>query len=230
MSMRYKLPAEVVKTYYNVVGVEFDVSEDKPYVETRDLEEISPFKNGLVLPSSSRAIDREFQNILHKLCEEFGDSEEAESLKSAYYVSLLGILNTVTSLNVLAPYNKNYVLAFVRLNSILLPVLREINRLTTEEVIDFYNLIVGGEFQKVLSLMGDVPCLSIFTFLAMNPDSDFPDYRMFKKNLLAEIDYYRLVELLGKNTYKSTDFEPFDTSFNRMSYDKSFEMTPKKEK
>ncbi len=228
MRMYYKLSTDAMKNYYNIVGAEFDeTSYDEPYVETSNLEEISPLYNGHILPTTSRAIDEEFQNILHKLCEDFGYSEEAESLKSTYYISLLGILNTVTSLNVLAPNDENYVLAFMRLNSILLSVLKEINRLTTEEVIYFYNLIMTGEFLKVLSLIRIIPCLSIFTYLAMNPDCDLPDYTMFKDNS-DEIDYSKLRELLVENIYKSTDFKP-SIMFNRLSYAKSFQITPKKD-
>ncbi|MDE5539692.1 MAG: hypothetical protein K2J20_04325, partial [Bacilli bacterium] len=118
MSMYYGLSKPTLTIYYNIVGVNLkDINLDAVPTETRYLEEISPFINGYdYLPQSSLVVDNEMQIFLERMCSEFGYDDYSLKLKEDYFNSVIGILHTVTSLNIINEAKFNYEVYFERLN------------------------------------------------------------------------------------------------------------------
>lgn len=225
MKSIYKLSIPSVLFYYNILGI--DIREiDLNYIETEveNLEELTPAAVYYSLPKTSKDIDYQMHILLGTLCTSFGYSEEGELFKENYYRSVIGILNTVTSLNLLQEESCNYTLHFNRLNYIINQTLISINSLSPDRVIRFYKLILNHDIKSILKLASILPILSLLTCLALAPNQENNDYDMFDENS-SEIDLEKLSKLVTKNSSKEIDFMPNSDQFMRLSYKASQELS-----
>lgn len=225
MSMYYKLSKSTLAMYYNIVGVDLkDINFDFVPTKASYLDKISPFNNGYdYLPQSSLAVDNEMQIFLERMCTEFGYDEYSLQKKEAYFNAVICILHTITNLNIINEANFDYELYFERINGILIMALQSINSLSVEEVIYFGYLIKCQNTREILTHGANiekVKSLSILTYLALNPNSDIPDYEMYESNKSTKINVEKLMEIINKNLYSKTDHNMPTAGFVRPGYEK----------
>lgn len=226
--MYYKLSDEALREWYNVVGAdEFDYYLIKPEQEARDLYELSPlgnlisYKNAgyeVVIPNGllSTEIDNEYMQFTEATCHMCGGyaSPEAYEYQQAYSKAYLGILKTATNLNLTNPKKPNYLLDYLRLDTIIHIILTIMNNISTEEVIKLYNDIENKDAINILESSKRYGTLSLLVYLGMNPNSDIADYKMFEENKYDKISIKRLKKIINDNAYAKTNYDVTEGSFD----------------
>ena len=226
--MYYKLSDEALREWYNVVGVdEFDYYLIKPEQEARYMEELSPLGNltsykkvgyEVVIPNGllSTKIDNEYMQFTEATCHMCGGfaSPEAYEYQQAYREAYLGILKTATNLNLTNPKKPNYLLDYLRLDTIIYTILTIMNNKSTEEVINLYNYIENKDVKKILESSKIYDILSLLVYLGMNPNSDIADYKIFEENKYDKISRERLMKLVNDNVYAKTNYDVAEGSFD----------------
>ena len=224
----YKLSDEALREWYNVVGVdEFDYYLIKPEQEARYIEDLSPLGNltsykkagyEVVIPNGllSTKIDNEYMQFTTTTCHMCGGfaSLEAYEYQQAYSKAYLGILKTATNLNLTNPKKPNYLLDYLRLDTIIYNILTIMNNISTEEVIKLYNYIENKDVKKILESSKRYDILSLLVYLGMNPNSDIADYKIFEKNKYDKISRGRLMKLVNDNVYTKTNYDVAEGSFD----------------
>ena len=176
----YQLSYPSILMYYNMLGIDvktIDVSQID--TEVSDLDDIVPFELKL-LPPSSKVISWEWIAILERMCTTFGYSLEEERTQQLYMESIIGILNTATSLNLMEEGREDYTLHFERLSTILSRILHEINTMSVEDVCILYEMIKRSLSIQIFHKVKSYGFISAFCYLAMNKDSEIEDYKMFE--------------------------------------------------
>ena len=226
--MYYKLSDEALREWYNVVGAdEFDYYLIEPEQEARDLYELSPlgnlisYKNAgyeVVIPNGllSTEIDNEYMQFTKATCDICGVfvSPEAYEYQQAYSKAYLGILKTATNLNLTNPKKPNYLLDYLRLDTIIYTVLTIMNNISTEEAIELYNDIENKDAIKILESSKRYDILSLLVYLGMNPNSDIADYKIFEENKYDKIPRERLMKFVNDNAYAKTNYDVTEGSFD----------------
>ena len=224
----YKLSDEALREWYNVVGAdEFDYYLIKPEQEARYIEDLSPLGNltsykkagyEVVIPNGllSTKIDNEYMQFTTTTCHMCGGfaSLEAYEYQQAYSKAYLGILKTATNLNLTNPKKPNYLLDYLRLDTIIYNILTIMNNISTEEVIKLYNYIENKDVKKILESSKRYDILSLLVYLGMNPNSDIADYKIFEKNKYDKISRGRLMKLVNDNVYTKTNYDVAEGSFD----------------
>lgn len=224
----YKLSVPSLYEYYNIMGLDLNlINNASVETEVRDLEELRPDIAYEVLPESSIEVASLYEEIIRKLCSDFGYSEEEINLKTKYYNSVIGILNTVTSLNLIPEISEDYLLNFHRVNSILQLVLREINNAQVEEVITFANFLGEGKARELSRISNALRYTPLFAILALNSNNDIPDYEMFVSDESSQIDVEKLLSLVKNNLNSKYEKHKLRIVFNRPSYLKCYQSAPK---
>jgi len=220
MASYYKLSLPIILEYYNVMGLDLTYIDSKNIEnEVRDLSELRLDIAYEVLPSSSIKVAEGFESFLDKMCCDFGYDEESLKLKNEYYSSVIGILNAVTSLNLIPSESEDYLLHFERINSILRIVLDEIYYTPTEEVIAFAKLLGEGKVRGLTILTNTLKVTSLLAILALNSNNDIPDYEMFASEESSQIDGEKLISLVKNNLgSKYVKYALHRHTFNRPSY------------
>ncbi len=117
----YQLSYPSILMYYNLLGIDtrkIDINQIETQVS--DLSYLVP--NELqFLPQSSQKINLEWLAILEKVFTTYGYSYGELALQRLYIKSVIGILNTVTSLNLMEEGREDYTLHFERLIQFFLP-------------------------------------------------------------------------------------------------------------
>lgn len=199
------------------------MNESQIETEVSDLDYLVPDKL-YSLPESSQYINQEWLEILDKLCTTFGYSMEGEASQQLYIESVIGILNTATSLNLMEEGREDYTLHFNRLSKIILLVLHEINTMRVEDVCIFYELIKRSLSSQIYNNLKSYPYSSAFCFLAMNDNADIEDYKMFENENSFQIKTENLWKLMLKNVHNNSNYVCLKRNFRRLSYLESKEM------
>ena len=224
----YKLSAEALREWYNIVGAdEIDYYLIKPEQEARYMEELSPLGNltsykkagyEVVIPNGllSTEIDNEYMQFTKATCHMCGGfvSPEAYEYQQAYSKAYLGILKTATNLNLTNPKKPNYLLDYLRLDTIIYTILTIMNNISTEEVIKLYNDIENKDVKKILESSIRYDILSLLVYLGMNPNSDIADYKIFEENKYDKIPRERLMKFVNDNAYAKTNYDVTEGSFD----------------
>lgn len=227
MHSYYKLSVPSILEYYNIMGLDLKlINVESIETEVDNVEELRPDIVYKVLPESSIEVASLYEEIIRKICSDFGYSDEAEALKITYYNSIIGILNAVTSLNLIPEGSKDYILNFYRVNSILQLVLREINYAQVEEVITFANFLGEGKARELTSISNALDYTSLFAILALNYNNNIPDYKMFESDKSSQIDAEKLLSLVKDNLSSKYEKYKLHRVFNRPSYLNCYQATP----
>lgn len=221
MSMHsyYKLSVPSILEYYNIMGLDLKlINVESIETEVDNVEELRPDIVYKVLPQSSIEVASLYEEIIRKICSNFGYSEEEINLKTKYYNSVIGILNAVTSLNLIPEISEDYLLNFHRVNSILQLVLREINCAQVEDVITFANFLGEGKARELASISNALRYTPLFAILALNSNNNIPDYKMFVSDESSQIDAEKLLSLVKNNLSSKYEKYKLHRVFNRPSY------------
>lgn len=226
MAMMYNLSVTSVLFYYNILGIDLkDIDINNIETRFRNLGDLTPSALYQYLPKSSSEIDTQVILLFERLCTEFGYSNQSKMMQQFYYRSVIGILNTVTSLNLVPDDDTNYLLHFERLNSILIHALMSINSLEINHLIEFFNLIRKNDLENIIKkFMSTIPVLSLLTILALNPNPNSNDYTIFESNS-STISTEKLVSLAMSPIDAKPNFKPNTNAFKRLSYTQSIEVT-----
>jgi len=205
--------------YYNLLGLDLNyINAEDINAEVRCISELRPDIAYKVLPKSSMEVAKEFELFLEEICCSFAYSEEGLTLKTMYYNSVIGILNAITSLNLIPEESEDYLLNFERVNSILKPVLAEINSSSIEDVIEFAKCLGKGEIIKLLHETNTFKFTALLAVLALNPNRDIPDYEMFSNDKSSQFDVKKLLDLVEKNVCSKYEKYALNLVFKRPSY------------
>lgn len=226
MSRMYVLSKPAILFYYNILGIDIkDIDFNTIETRVRYIEDLSPSALYENLPESSCEINTQMQLLFERLCTEFGYSEEGQLMKAFYYKSVIGILNTITALNLVPEENANYLLHFERLNSVLTHALTSINSLDINSLIRFFRLINNNDIKAILNeFMSMSPLLSLLTVLALKPTPDNEDYLIFEPDS-SDISPEKLMDLASSAFDTKPNFKPNIGEFKRLSYRQSYDVT-----
>ncbi len=214
----YQLSYPTILMYYNLLGVDtktLDINQIE--TEVSDLEYLVPCALEL-LPQSSQKINQEWLEILEKMCTYFEYSSEGEALQQFYMKSIIGILNTATSLNLMEEERVDYILHFERLNEILSYVLAQINCMEVREVYELFGAIQNSDSKKIYEAIKVYPAICLFCYLAMSDNENSEDYRMFENENSSKINMNNLWEVILKNAHKNKEFKVLKRDFVRLSF------------
>ena len=87
------------------------------------------------------------------------------------------------------------------------------NGMNPDELILFYNHIKNGQVREILSSSQKNGFLSYIVYLAMHPDNNIPDYKMFEDDKSSEISKNNFYELISNNLYSKTDYDVEQKAF-----------------
>lgn len=218
MKRKYKISKKLLLNYYNILGI--DVNKlDASQLETENgtLEDFTPSEI-YYLPESSRILNQYLLDIIYKMCNEF--SEDNRELQAQYYEAISGILNTTTSLNLLEPDSTDEHLLFERLNVIILLTLKSFQSFDVTHVIALWEHIFNSDYNAALQYINTDFYVGSFLYLAMNPNSDIEDYKMFKPGT-SLIDINTLKKLVLSNIHKNDEFKGSSIPFIRCPHPNS---------
>ena len=163
-------------------------SEKGPYVETEHLEYISPFRFEEAADQSYYEIDNCIKDFLEKTCEMYDDES-----KGRYHQAFIGILEIIANLNLIPDNSQDYILYHLRLNAIILEILRGLNYMETAEVIELYNVILRSSKNEttedyIATIKNILKCskhgsetLDMLLVLALGNNPDNEDYKIFEE-------------------------------------------------
>ena len=163
-------------------------SEKGPYVETEHLEYISPIRFKKAADQSYYEIDNCMKDFLEKTCEMYDDET-----KGQYCRAFIGILKITANLNLIPDNSQDYILYHLRLNTIILEILRGLNYIGAAAVIELYNVILRSSKNKTIeeyigTIKSILACnkngsgtLTMLLVLALGDNPDNEDYKIFKE-------------------------------------------------
>lgn len=145
-----------------------------------------------------------------------------------YMNSVLRILNTATSLNLMEEGRENYNLHFYRLSAVILLVLHELNKMSIYDVMFFSLSIEHSSSDEVWKEAKYYPLLSAFCYLAMNDNPEIEDYKMFGDKNSIQIKEEYLYRLVAENVHNNNDYQYLKRDFKRLSYREAKEISIRK--
>ena len=225
--MRYLINDEDLNRWYNIIGVDRDPSRKNPgkRYEESDLSYLSPYnefpkmQTNFTYNGSYMDVGSEYQYFLTKLCEMCeGENPSIEERlnQQFYHKTYLGILRTISHLNLIPEDSDNWSLYFMRHDYILCVAMHLMNIMTTTGVEELYRLIKEKQTRKILNSYSRYGVLALLVYLAMNPNCDLPDYQIFESGDSCALSDSNLVNLIAQNPYSVTNYDvdepPFDIS------------------
>lgn len=202
----YSVSKSTLSLWYDMCGINSKYLntffENNDSFNAGDLYELSPYcllNNNCPwvlqkLPESSREIDEKMQLFIQNLCE-MGMNDEFQNLYSQSYMS---IIEVATNLNLVSPdRNFSYELHFLRLNHIILLVLKSLSALTELEVIELAKAIKNRNINKINEICSSksINYLECIIFLGMCNDNEIDDSIIFEDNT-NKINLERLLNLV----------------------------------
>ncbi len=225
----YEVSYPSILLYYNILGVDIrTVNINYIENEVSELSDLTPKELYNGLPEISQLINREWLEIIKRLCTSFGYSMNDDTKKLLYNESVIGILNTATSLNLMEEGRENYILHFYRLSVVLLLVLRELNKMGIDDVILFNDDIKHSLSNQIFKRAKLYPWLSAFCYLAMNDNPEIEDYKMFGDKNSVQIKEEYLYRLIAENVHNNKNYQYLKRDFKRLSYKETEEINIRK--
>ena len=214
----YSISKNLLKTWYNTVGIDFEeVNFDN--IDTSsisDLYYVSPTYMFESLIPNARAIDEQYKIFVERVCEICGiyHTPKDEELQEDYERAYIGILKAVTNLNLIPEDSENYILQYLRLDTIILLALQLMNNMSIEEIIEFFSLIETEQYYEILKRCKKYDYLSMLVYLAIHSNDAVPDYVMFKDATSHEISTDNFCKLFADSINGSRDYDVTETQFN----------------
>lgn len=84
-----------------------------------------------------------------------------------------------------------------------------------------YTLIKNKSVKLIVKKAKKYPTLMLLILLAMHPNNNMKDYKIFSNEVPKKIDLGKLSNIVTKNIYSETDYEVPQGPFYRLSYKKS---------
>lgn len=220
----YNLTIPMVKLYYRVVGIDDSkVDYEKINLNVKMIEDISPVILFNLNDMLSYQLDDNMILLLEKIAMCTINQED-------YLKSVNVILKAVSNLNLIDNDLEDYVLYFKRLSYLLNVVISELNALSIENTIRLRKAIDSGSYDNIDSFSYIVPNISHILLLSMNPNNNISDYQIYKdkfgfNNKEINLRLGEVFKLISQNKWDVSNLKFDETSFNRLSLEKSNNMT-----
>lgn len=222
LKTHYSISKNLLKTWYNTVGIDFE-EVNFNNIDTSsisDLYYVSPTYMFESLSPNACEIDEQYKIFVERLCEICGirHTHKDEELQEAYERAYMGILKAVTKLNLIPEDSENYMLHYLRLDTIILLALKLMNNMSIEEIIKFFSLLETQQYNEILRRCKKYDYLSMLVYLAIHSNDDLPDYVIFKDATSYEISVDNFCKLLADSINESRNYDVTERQFN-LSFD-----------